>query len=55
MGAEPRIGRGSPEQVIQRAVCQHLRQRGASGELWFSERRSAPPYRGPVCLRVTGW
>jgi hypothetical protein len=24
-----------PEQIIQRAVCQHLRQRGASGLVWF--------------------
>ena len=26
---------GSSEQVLQRAVCQHLHQRGASGLLWF--------------------
>jgi hypothetical protein len=24
-----------PEQIIQRAVCQHLRQRGARGLVWF--------------------
>ena len=24
-----------PEQIIQRTVCQHLRQRGARGLLWF--------------------
>ena len=27
--------RASPEQVIQRAVCQHLRQRGAAGLVWW--------------------
>jgi hypothetical protein len=27
--------RASAEQLIQRAVCQHLRQRGASGLVWF--------------------
>ena len=27
--------RATSEQVIQRAVCQHLRQRSASGVVWF--------------------
>jgi hypothetical protein len=27
--------RASPEQHLQRTVCQHLRQRGARGLLWF--------------------
>ena len=33
--------RASAEQLIQRAVCQHLRQRGASGLVWFQSRTAA--------------
>ena len=34
-GRKTTSSRTSSEQAIQRAVCQHLRQRGASGLVWF--------------------
>ena len=38
--------RASAEQLIHRAVCQHLRQRGASGLVWFHVPNGGQ--RGPV-------